>query len=301
MKKFLLALPILAASTCIPGCRTSTPVEQAPASNAAAPGMASKPEDKAETHATKISFSSYEKKARAGKRDIWTIKVADARSGAAVDDFDVARGRLMHIVVVKRDLSWLARLNPSYNGAGTFTVNATLPSAGKYKVFADYVPKAGGHESAQFETSIPGPSAKAPILIPDVQRGAWITKQVTSHPEGEPGKKGGAAYQVALMPMPRALQAGAESIMHFQVRDAKGKPLSDLQPYLGAPGQCSVVSQDASKYLPLRTKADVPPGPDVMFDVRFPEPGIYKVWGQFLRKGQVISAPFVLQVGAASA
>jgi hypothetical protein len=38
-------------------------------------------------------------------------------------------------------------------------------------------------------------------------------------------------------------------------------------------------------------------GPDVVFRVNFPKDGLYKVWGEFMHKGKIITAPFVVEVG----
>jgi hypothetical protein len=42
-------------------------------------------------------------------------------------------------------------------------------------------------------------------------------------------------------------------------------------------------------------------GPDVMFHTNFPHAGLYKAWGQFQHKGQLITAAFVVNVGAPKA
>jgi hypothetical protein len=98
--------------------------------------------------------------------------------------------------------------------------------------------------------------------------------------------------------MPKTLKTGAKATLHFQIRDAKGAPVKDLEPYLGARGQCAVLNAGASKYLRLAALEEGPAGgPDVVFHTTFTQPGIYKVWGQFMRRGQVIEAPFVLRVG----
>ena len=51
-------------------------------------------------------------------------------------------------------------------------------------------------------------------------------------------------------------------------------------------------------------KSVAPPksgGPDVMFHTNFPKAGLYKTWGQFMHKGKIITAAFVVNVGAAKA
>ncbi|HEX8552722.1 MAG TPA: hypothetical protein VF681_14325 [Abditibacteriaceae bacterium] len=274
---------------------------------------------KAHAHSTKLDFSSVPNALPVGKTATWTLKISDVQSGAPVNDFTVVHDKLMHLIVVKKDLSWFNHLHPNFKGDGTFTLSAALPSAGVYKIYADYTPKGKTQEVPSQEILVSGDSTVTTRLIPDKMQGMWMTKKVAAHPEGEPDKKGGAMYEVALMPMPVPPVAGEEAMLHFQVRDAKGKPLTDLQPYLGALGHCVVLSSDSESYLHSHPMADgakhdmskmgkgetmqhsTPKsgGPDVMFHTTFPTAGLYKAWGQFKHKGQIITAAFVVNVAAA--
>jgi len=279
---------------------------------------------KAHTHATKIEFSAKSGAPTGGASDVWTIKVLDSKNGEPVKDFEVVHDKLMHLIVVKKDLSWFNHIHPKHEGNGVFTVAAKLPSGGDFKLYADYTPKGGEQEVAPHELSVEGVSMKGAKLVADKMTGKWLVKNVAAYPEAQPDAKGGAAYQVALMPMPAKLEAGKEAMLHFQIRDAKGKPIKDLQPYLGAMGHCVVLSEDTEGYLhshPMEggakhdmSKMDkgkmgdmkgmnsgAPPksgGPDVMFHTTFPKAGLYKAWGQFMHKGKIITAGFVLNVGA---
>jgi hypothetical protein len=271
-----------------------------------------------------------------GKPATWTLKVTDAASGAPVKDFDEVHDKLMHLIVVKKDLSWFNHIHPEHKGDGTFTVTTTLPTAGSYKLYADYTPKGRTQEVPQHEFATAGAqaslasSATSVSLVADKVNNGWITKKVTAHPEGQPNAKGGATYEVALMPMPLPVTAGKDVMLHFQIRDGKGQPIKDLQPYLGAMGHAVVLSSDTQSYLhshPMeggmdemggmkhdmskmgnakpgnakmgQMKHSAPPksgGPDVMFHTNFPTAGLYKAWGQFMHKGRVITAAFVVDV-----
>lgn len=153
-----------------------------------------------------------------------------------------------------------------------------------------------------------------------------------SAPEGELGASGGTPYIVAMMPMPGRLVAGKEAMLHFQIRDAGGKPLPSLERYLGAGGHAVILSSDLKGYLhahPMEgsghegnamghtemghtgmdhkemdhgnsAHATSAPGSDVVFHTTFPSAGLYKVWGQFQHRGKIITAAYVVQVEAAS-
>ena len=281
---------------------------------------------KAHTHTTKLAFSSEPKAIPIGKPATWTLKITDAKSGQPVNDFEIEMTKKMHLIVVKNDLSWFNHIHPTLKGNGTFVVTTTLPTPGTYKLYADYTLKGIGQEVPQHEVATGGqqPTPSSVTLLPDKMQGPWLTKKFTAHPEGEPEAKGGATYQVAMMPMPMPLVAGQDTMLHFQIRDAKGRPVKDLQPYLGAMGHCVILSNDTKSYLhshPMAPGAkhdmskmgamdmskmnETPPpksgGPNVMFHTNFPTPGLYKAWGQFRHRGQIISSAFTVNVGAAKA
>ena len=275
---------------------------------------------KADSPATKLEFASAPASLPVGKPATWTLKITDAQSGQPVSKFDVVHDKLMHLIVVKNDLTWFNHIHPQLKGDGTFEVTTALPREGSYKLYADYTPTGKKQEVSQhlFATGGAAPTPANAQLTPDKMQGPWMKKKVAAHPEGEPEKKGGATYEVALMPMPMKLKAGEDSMLHFQVRDAKGKPISDLQPYLGAMGHAVILSQDTDKYLhshPMeggmeagmkhdmskmgQMKHAAPPkkgGPDVMFHTNFPKAGLYRAWGQFMHRGQIITAAFTVNV-----
>jgi hypothetical protein len=281
------------------------------------------------THTTKLLVSTQPARLQAGKPVKWTLKVVDDIDNTPISDFDIVHDKLMHLIVVSRDMSWFNHLHPEHKGNGVFELEATLPRAGAYKLYADYHPTERENEVAQHAFTVGGARAVAstPRLTADSPRGAWITKTVKSAPEGEPDKVTGPAYQVALMPMPAKLEAGKEVMLHFQVRDASGKPVK-LERYLGATGHLVLLSADSNTYLhthPLDAGSSgheghamggmnhgtmdhgtMPKGgekagggtSDVMFHTGFPKAGLYKAWGQFKHGGKIITAPFVLNVGA---
>ncbi len=342
---WMTSLPLALSGALLAGCNGSgttettgtqtQPVAQsdAPAGSTAAEAEAKTGEEsgamngmKARTDSTKLAFSSEPSALPVGKSATWTLKVTDSKSGQPVKDFTVVHDKLMHLIVVNKDLSWFNHIHPTLGSDGAFTVQTALPTAGNYKLYADYTPKNGGNEVAQHEFATAGnvASVSQVSLTPDAMKGPWMTKKVVAHPEGEPNAKGGATYEVALMPMPMPLLAGQDTMLHFQVRDANGQPIKDLQPYLGALGHCVILSQDTSKYLhshPMEggaehdmskmgdmdmskmNEAPAPKsgGPDVMFHTNFPVAGLYKTWGQFMHKGKIITAPFVVNVGAPKA
>lgn len=294
IKLSFVGLSSLSGALLFAGCQPDLTKARAAATEAAG---APKPH----VLATKLVFSSKPGAIPVGRPATWNLQITDAKTGAAVNDFEVEMTKKMHLIVVKGDLSWFNHVHPEFKGDGKFAVTTEVPSAGTYKIYADYTVKGIGQEVPQHEFATAGETvAPAKISIsPDKMQGPWLVNQFNAHPESEPDAKGGATYEVALMPMPMPILAGQNTMLHFQIRDAKGVPVKDLQPYLGAMGHAVILSSDTTSYLhshPMGSeikgmdhlmgemkmenmKMDAPKsgGPDVMFHTNFPKAGLYKV------------------------
>jgi hypothetical protein len=267
---------------------------------------------------TKLTMKTEPTQLQAGEPATWELRIIDAKSGEAINDFDVVHENLLHLIVVSKDLSWFNHVHPKHQGKGVFTKSATVPRAGPFKLYADYTPTGRSQQVAQHEFNVEGPSPlpDTPQLAVDRLEGAWIKKQVQARPEGEPEGEAGPTYEVALMPMPSKFAAGQDVMLHFQIRDDAGKPIPDLQPYLGALGHAVILSEDSNTYLHAhpsngegheghsgaqkqkegQTTTAKSGGPDVMFHTSFPDPGLYKAWGQFMHNDRIITASYVMSV-----
>src|SRR4029453_12462949 len=87
---------------------------------------------------------------------------------------------------------------------------------------------------------------------------------------------------------------GTECTLAFTLTRG-GKPVTDLEPFLGAAGHLVMISQDHGAYVhshPLVSGT----GPRIEFKATFVRTGLYRAWGQFQRHGRVLTAPFVVGV-----
>jgi hypothetical protein len=90
----------------------------------------------------------------------------------------------------------------------------------------------------------------------------------------------------------------------FTLTDAKtGRPVTDLQPYLGAFGHALILSEDMRDYVhshPFENPdSDISKGlggPTVTFEGYMPKAGRYRAWSQFQRNGEVVTVPFTVNV-----
>ena len=105
--------------------------------------------------------------------------------------------------------------------------------------------------------------------------------------------------------------AGRFTQLKYHLADARtNQPVRDLEPYLGAWGHTLILNADQSAYLhshptemlPTGTGAAAGPrgGPEVEFGVMFPAAGLYRIWTQFQRHGEIHTASFTVRVLAES-
>jgi hypothetical protein len=207
------------------------------------------------------------------------IRLNITHNDESIDDFDINHEKLLHLIIVSKDLSYFNHVHPEYKGNGVFEIENEFPSGGEYRVVADFKPTEGNSMSKMEWITIGGdPSQDNVVSVDNI-----LEKTVE-------GKK------VALTFEPE-LQAGVESTLTFTLRDEKtNQPITDLEPYLGSIGHVVVFSDDAERYLHVHALDDQGSGPNALFETNFSKSGVYKIWGQFQNDGQVFTVPFVVKV-----
>jgi hypothetical protein len=184
-------------------------------------------------------------------------------------------------------------IHPQQQADSSWAIDVTLPKAGYYSVISDFLPSGGASQlisrplvTAGYTGDLAGDSA---TLFPD----ASAVKVA-----------GGITARVSLDPP--TFVAGLYGHLIFQLTDTNtGRPITDLQTYLGAFGHTLIMSEDMLDYVHshsldiLATGDDdavpqfvIPPGadletlrggPEVTFDGLMPKPGRYRAWTQFRR------------------
>lgn len=274
------------------------------------------------TYSTKMNVASLPQEIRAGESVELMLQIVDNKTDEPVQEFEAVHGEKLHLVVVSNDLSWFSHVHPEYMSNGQFRITTTLPRAGKYRLYADYKPQGKEGEVALQEFTVRGenPFPDTANLAADEIVDTWIVKQAKAAPKGKEPAANAREYQVALMPMPEVFEVGKTVTLHFQVRDASGKPVQNLQPYLGAMGHSIALDTDAQTYIHAHPSDDdahddhgdhaehgdhgqdhdhETGSADVMFNTAFPHAGLYRVWGQFQHNGEIITASFDINVEAA--
>lgn len=203
-------------------------------------------------------------------------------TGAVVRRFASVHERLFHLFVVGRDLEYFAHLHPVLGGNGALGVDLAVPKAGPYELIADFMPEGGAPQlihRAVVTAGYTGALSAVPALAADL----------TEKTDGN--------VRVRLTPPdPRARR---EQLLTFELHDpANGTPLTDIEPYLGANGHLLIASADFAAVFHSHPVAEVSSahGPTVVFQVLFPQAGMYRLWAQFQRGGRVATVPFTVSI-----
>jgi hypothetical protein len=209
-----------------------------------------------------------------------TIKIQDS-TGKAIENFDKFQEKLMHLIMVSDDLQFFSHLHPNYKNKGRFEIKSQFPQPGNYTFFCDYKPSGKSEQISVLKVQVPGNT-----LSP--------SKINLSH------TKTFANTKVDLILSQTKVKAGEEVTVMFHLEDtANNQPVTDLQPYLGEAGHLVIVRQSPvlteANYIHAHALKGTPAG-KIHFMTRFPQPGMYKLWGQFQRNGEVVTADFWVNV-----
>lgn len=228
-------------------------------------------------------------------------------TGEVVKKFELVHERQFHLFVISQDMEYFQHIHPVLQPDGTWTIEVVLPKAGYYKILCDFLPSGGSSQflaralvTAGYEGDLQSCAAH---LVPDTN----LTKT-----EGD--------ITAAVKYDPEVFQVGLYGHMNFFLTDtATGKPITDLQTWLGAFGHTLIMSEDMEDYVhshPLDILAMpdddggppqflIPPGadleairggPEVTFEGLMPKPGRYRAWTQLRRNGVVHTFAYTFNV-----
>ncbi|RBY78899.1 hypothetical protein DQ238_10920 [Geodermatophilus sp. TF02-6] len=203
--------------------------------------------------------------------------------GAPVLAYDQDHGEDLHLVTVRRDLTGYQHVHPELGPDGTWTTPLTL-TPGSWRVVADTTPTALGEDGV----------SDSIVLTGDLEVAGAYDPQPLPEPAAVADVDG---YTVVLT---GGLAAGRASELTFSVsRD--GRPVTDLQPYLGAYGHLVALRDGDLAYLhvhPAEPAEGVTPapGPHVGFAATAPSAGSYRLFLDFKHGDAVHTAAFTVPV-----
>ncbi|HEV2690961.1 MAG TPA: FixH family protein [Bryobacteraceae bacterium] len=185
----------------------------------------------------------------------------------ALTAFDRTHEKLLHLIVVRDDLSHFAHVHPTFGADGIFRTQHVFPAGGEYHLFADVAPKGAGSQVLMAKLKVSGSPGPSP---PTANTSEGPTVQLQNERERFPVKK--------------------TTRVVFTVQPTEG-----VEPYLGARAHLIAIYQDAITFVHAHADESQPFDGTFVFLGRFPQPGRYRAWVQFKYHGQVITREFTLE------
>jgi hypothetical protein len=195
--------------------------------------------------------------------------------GEPVTRFDVAHEKRMHLIVVRRDTAGFQHVHPEMAADGTWTVPLTIDDPGSYRAFADFAPSGGEATTLGVDLAVPG----------GFQPQTYGSSRVSTVD----------GYEVRL---DGDLTPGRTAELTLTV-SKDGKPVTDLQPYLGAYGHLVALRVGDLAYLHVHPDGEpgdgkTEPGPAITFYAEVPSAGAYRLFLDFRHGNTVRTAEFTL-------
>lgn len=230
------------------------------------------------------------------------ISVRAIPSSGSHPDFDDMLGSPVHLVAVRRDLSWYEHLHPRRNG-DSFTAFVRFPTDGTYVIHSIVNPVNHAQLVSKQYIIVGSSVAHAPIPLKvsgrEVRQGHY-TIHLRCNPEPPASDDWNSlTFTIARDDMPVTdltptgtlghvviLREGGEDFVYAHSTD--GEAMSGVRARAHSP--MLPPSLDSHQNHLLDT------GPDVTFHTRFPRVGKYKMWVEFREGRDSIKADFVVEV-----
>ncbi len=198
----------------------------------------------------------------------------------------------MHVLAISEDLASFRHIHPDPVTRQFYAGTHVFPHAGSYWIYVDHTPPGQTQTIAKFRVMVSG----APYVRRELR---------------ETGAKEVVVEGIrASLTTTGSFEVGNDISFRFGLADAgSGKVIGDLEPYLGAWGHILFVSEEGDEVVhahPIEGNASAVhshamPGPSpnlIETATGFKKPGLYKLWLQVQRDGQVMTFPFVIRVAA---
>lgn len=210
-----------------------------------------------------------------GQPGTMSFKIHD-ETGTALTHYTTAHERDLHLIVTRIDGSNFRHVHPVLDQAtGTWSIPWEWNQAGSYRVFADFTP--AGSEALTLSRTV----SVAGDLVPVTQQPSRVAQV--------------AGFTVSVQGQ---LVAGSASNLTLNItRD--GKPVTEVQPYLGAFGHLVALREGDLAYVHAHAEGQKPvpgdtAGPEISFSVKAPTAGTYLLYLDFKVENKVHTAQFVL-------
>jgi hypothetical protein len=191
----------------------------------------------------------------------------------ALSNLEVVHEKLCHLLIVSRDLNEFQHIHPDVTAPGKMSVTTEFPKDGQYKMYLQFTVKGDGEYTIVKDLNIGNGKVKtaAAVLGEDADKAKMVDGFKFTLPN-------------------RPVTANVQQPMLVSI-EKDGKPVTNIQRYLGAGGHGCMISQDLTQFLhihPMLVQADgFPYESPILFQATVPKPGKYRAWMQFMIDGKI--------------
>ena len=217
-----------------------------------------------------------------------TLDLSDGSTGLPVEDIIPHHEALIHLVVISADSGYFNHIHPARTAPGRYAIVLTPDRSGRYTAYAEIQRQDSGTQ----------------VIDRSFEVGGTASNPAPASTEGL-GPRSVAGMQVDVTASVASFRAGKQATFTFSF-SKDGKPVADLQPWLGMGGHMIARSADQTTFAHVHAVGPMAPsgilasgivyGPDIRFVYTFPQPGRYQIWGQFKRAGQIVTVPLAVEV-----
>lgn len=243
-------------------------------------------------------------KPQAGQQFTISYTLHEGGQPLTLNRLQITHERPMHLIVVSRDLSYFSHVHPEEKGGGRYSVTTTIPKPGPYLLFNEFVTEKGVVQYDRHEITVSGESAQG-------DAGGEAKLEPTLGHVQQVGDLSTLLTAEAVV-----VKRRVPTIFVLDVSKG-GRPVTDLEPYLAAAGHVVIISRDTTQFTHTHGEAHdpakphthdgttgsahpLPPvrfGPQIEFTHTFnTQPGIYKIWVQFIHGGKVVTVENTVEV-----
>jgi hypothetical protein len=265
-----------------------------------------------DTRDYRMEFRTEPAQVRPGEKVSFFFRFLHPGTGEVVTDFQVVHTKQLHLFLISQDMEFFEHIHPVMQEDGTWTIETSVPKAGYYQLLCDFMPSGG---SGQFLTA---------ALVTANYAGDLATDSAHLSPDRVLKKSAGDLTAILSF---NPVQPSSCQYVHltFNLTDTTtGRPVTDLQTYLGQFSHMLLMSEDMQSYVhshpinliaagedasqipeyiiaPDADLATIRGGPQVTFDALMPKAGRFRAWAQFQRNDEVRTLAFTFDVAQGSA
>lgn len=273
----------------------------------------------------------------AGPGHLLTLVITDSEwLGRRFSPLIPDHGKLMHLFLVRDDLSAFAHLHPLMIDSSTFRTSLPPLQPGPYRLYGDIVQENGFSQTLLDSVTLTANRDPWKSLDPD---DSWWKRSQPSAVSFQTEARLEDGFTMTWIRDSASIVVGRDLELRFVVRTKEGKP-AQLEPYMGMVSHAVIARNDGSVFVHLHPAGTISMASQLVYALRqssdtagvlasritaaekaaapmasmgtdgepgtvtlpyaFPQPGLYRIWVQVKVQGRIQTGVFDAQAQAAS-